>query len=132
MPKIRSAADDIPTQGEALLQLSAEIGIEGMMLFGGVLVLYLVTGVLVTTALGVEYPYSFLSLKSDPVFLLDGAVVGIFTVQGAVSLLLHHASVGIDSESVPSVVLSFIGLGLGGAILQLTLPKALQIVFGIV
>ena len=132
MPKIRPTADDVPTQGETLLQLSAEIGVEGMMLFGGLLVLYLVTGLLLTTALGVEYPYPFLSPESDPVFLLDGAVVGLFTVQGAGSLLLYHAVGGIDTESVPSVVLSLIGLGLGGAILQLTLPRAVQIIFSVV
>lgn len=129
MPKLQSGPDDVPTQVEALLQLSAEVGVEGVVLFGVVLLLYFVTGVTLTTALGVKYPYSFFSLTSDPILLIDSTIVGFFTTQGAGSLLLYHLSVGVDTEAVPSVVLSCIGVGLGGAILQVALPRLLQMIF---
>lgn len=129
MPKLRLGLDDLPTQVETLLQFSAEIGVEGVVLFGLLLLLYFVTGVLLTTALGMEYPYPFFSLRSDPILLIDSTIVGLFTLQGAGSLLLYHISVGIDNESAQPVLLSFIGMGLGGAILQLTLPRLLHMLF---
>lgn len=132
MTKIQLGTEDIPTQVEALLQLSAEIGVEGVVLFGAVLALYLVTGVLLTTILGLNYPYQFFSLRSDPVLLIDGTIIGVFTIQGAGSLLLYHLSTGIDNRSVSSVALSFVGIGLGGAVLQLTVPRLLAMTFNVI
>lgn len=112
---------------EELLQLSAEIGVGGTVLFGEILLSYLVIGAIATTIIGLHTPYPFSSFEADPVVLIDGTIVGIFTVQAAGSLLLHHFYSGINNESLSSVVLSFIALGIGGALLQTTLPGALEI-----
>lgn len=112
---------------EEFLQLSAEVGVEGAVLSAALLLLYFMIGAIVTTILSLQTPYPFLSFNADPVLLIDGTMVGIFTVQGAGSLLLYQFFVGIDEESLPSVVLSFIGLGIGGGLLQMTLPEALGI-----
>ncbi len=117
---------------EEFLQLSAEVGVEGTILFGILLFLYFATGVIMTEFIGLQAPYPFFSLKADPVLLIDGTIVGMFTVQGAGSLLLYHFFVGVNNKSLPSVVLSFIGLGVGGALLQITLPEVLELVTGYV
>jgi hypothetical protein len=121
-------SDDSVTLLEEILQLSAEIGVEGAVLFGALLLIYFVTGVLITTTTGLQTPYPFLSFESDPVLMIDSTIVGVFTVQGAGSLLLYHFSAGINDESLSSVVLSFIGLGVGGALLQMTLPGVLELI----
>jgi hypothetical protein len=112
---------------EEFLQVSAEIGVEGTVLFGVFLFLYLLAGVIATTVVGLQTPYPFFSFEADPILLLDGTIVGIFTVQAAGSLLLYHFSVGVTDGSLRSVVLSFIGLGIGGALLQTTLPEVLEV-----
>lgn len=114
---------DSTTPIEELLQLSADIGVEGTVLFGELLLVYFVIGVVVTGILGLHAPYPFLSLEADPVLLIDSAVIGVFTIQAAGSLLLYHSYAGIDNESVSSVVLSLIALGIGGSLLQMTLPE---------
>lgn len=119
--------DESTTLVESLLQLSAEIGVEGTVLFGGLLLSYFVIGVIITTMMELHTPYPFLSPEADPVLLIDGAIVGVFAVQGAGSLLLYHLYVGIDHESVLSVVLDFIVLGFGGALLEMTLPEVWRV-----
>lgn len=128
MPSIDLRTGESPTLIEELLQLSADIGVEGTVLFGVLLLAYFVGGVIVTATLGIQAPYPFLSLDADPVLVIDGSIVGMFTVQTAGSLLLYHTYVGIDDESVSSVVLSLIALGIGGSLLQMTLPEALEFV----
>jgi hypothetical protein len=113
---------------EELLQLSADIGLEGTVLFGELLLLYFGAGVMVTAIFGIHTPYPFLSLEADPVLLIDGTIIGIFTVQTAGSLLLYHYLSGINGESVRSVVLSLIALGIGGGVLQMTLPETWEFV----
>jgi hypothetical protein len=113
---------------EELLQLSADIGLEGTVLFGELLLVYFGVGVLLTAILGVHTPYPFLSLEADPVLLIDGTIIGMFTVQTAGSLLLYQYFSGIDGESVWSVVLSLIALGIGGGVLQITVPETLEFI----
>lgn len=68
-------------------------------------------------------PYPFLSLGADPILNLEGLVTGLFVVQGTGSLLLYHFLVGFEDEkSKFSVLIAFIGLGFGGALLRLTIP----------
>ncbi|MEF8812419.1 MAG: hypothetical protein V5A55_01160 [Halovenus sp.] len=123
MPGTELSTGENTTLIEELLQLSADIGVEGTVLFGGLLLVYFAVGVIVTAILGLHAPYPFLSLEADPVLLIDGTIIGIFTVQAAGSLLLYHSYVGLDNKSVWSVVLSLIALGLGGSLLQMTLPE---------
>jgi hypothetical protein len=115
--------DESTTLIEELLQLSAETGVKGAVLFGGILLSYFVIGVLATTVTGSYTPYPFFSLEADPVLAIDSTIVGILTVQGSGSLLLYHFYVGISDDSRLSVLLSFIGLGIGGALLQMSLPE---------
>lgn len=132
MPQADLRTGDSNALTEELLQLSTDIGLEATVLFGELLLSYVVVGVVLTAILGFHAPYPFLSPEADPVLLIDGTIIGIFTVQTAGSLLLYHLYVGVDNESVSSVVLSFIALGIGGSLLQLTLPEAWRILVGFV
>jgi len=132
MPQADLRTGDSNALTEELLQLSTDIGLEATVLFGELLLSYVVVGVVLTAILGFHAPYPFLSPEADPVLLIDGTIIGIFIVQAAGSLLLYHLYVGVDSESVSSVVLSFIALGIGGSLLQLTLPETWGILVGFV
>jgi hypothetical protein len=115
---------------EELLQLSAEIGVEGAVLFVGLFSLYLVVGGIVRVVLEMHTPYPFLSPEADPILLIEGTVIGAFTIQGAGSLLLYHFYEGVTNESVWSVVLSLVALGIGGRLLQITLPESWDLLTG--
>lgn len=129
---IQLRTDESTTAIGDVLQLSAEIGVEGVVLFGGILVLYVIIEAIMTTVLKLETPYPIFTFDADPVLLLTGTIIGIFTVQGAGSLLLYHFYVGIKSESIPSVVLSFIALGIGGALLEITLLDTLGVLISLI
>lgn len=128
---IRLRTDESTNILGEVLQLSAEIGAEGAVLFGGILVVYVIIGALTTTIMKSGTSYPILSLKADPVFLITGTIVGIFTVQAAGSLLLYHYYVGIKDETVSSVVLSFVALGIGGALLDVTVPGTWRLLIGL-
>ncbi|WP_143165394.1 hypothetical protein [Halobaculum gomorrense] len=73
-------------------------------------------------------PYPFLSLESDPLFVIGGAITGWFTVQSAGSFVLYHFLVGVKHErSQFAVLMGFISLGFDGALLRVTLPTAIQL-----
>jgi hypothetical protein len=75
----------------------------------------------------VQSPYPFLSLESDPYFIVGGATVGLFIVRSAGSLLLYHFLIDVESEGSQIAVLwGFICLGFGGALLRVTLPTAVK------
>lgn len=118
---------DSPTPIEELLPLLADIGVEGSVLFGEILIIYFAIGVVATAVLGLHTPYPFLSTEADPILLITSTTIGLFMIQAAGSLLLYHAYDGIDSESLWSVMLSFIALGIGGSLLQITLPDAWEL-----
>lgn len=128
---IRLRTDESTNILGEILQLSAEIGAEGAVLFGGILVVYVIIGALTTTIMKSGTSYPILSLEADPVFLITGTIVGIFTVQAAGSLLLYHYYVGIKDETVSSVVLSFVALGIGGALLDVTVPGTWRLLIGL-
>lgn len=115
-----------------LLQLSAEIGAEGVVLSVGALVSYVTVRAIAAVILKSGLPYSVLSFESDPILLITSTLIGIFTVQGAASLLLYHFYRGITSESATSVALGFIGLGIGGALLEITVPEAWNLLIGLI
>lgn len=120
---IQSKTDESTTLIEEFLQLSAEIGVEGAVLFGGVLILYVAGGAVMITLLELGVPYPIFSIETDPVLLITSTIVGVFTVQAAGSLLLYHFHIGIKRESISSVMLSLIALGVGGALLRTTVPQ---------
>lgn len=117
---------------EEHLQRSVYIGLGGALFVGGWLVVYIV---MIATAemLGwIDLPYPFLSVQSDPVFVVGSAITGLFIVQSAGSFVLYYFLVGIDDDrSQFAVLMGFISLGFGGALLRITLPAALQIVLGL-
>lgn len=115
---------------EEFLQLSAEVGVSGTVVFGELLLLYVLVGAVVTMLLSVHTPYPFFSLEADPVLLIDGMIIGICTVQSAGSLILYNFFSGIDDEALASVTLSFVALGVGGALLQLTVPEVWELLVG--
>lgn len=119
----------IATLLERYLSLAVYIGVRGLIFFGSWFVLYTIIGLSVDMLGWFNLPYPPLSLESDPIFVIGGAIVGVFVVQSAGSLLLYHFLVGIEDEkSEFAVLMGFISLGFGGALLRVTLFPALQTV----
>ncbi|MFB9809292.1 hypothetical protein ACFFQF_32875 [Haladaptatus pallidirubidus] len=78
-------------------------------------------------------PYPFLSLEADPIFTIGSAVIGLFIVQSNSSLLLYHFLVGFEDEkSQFAILMSFINLGFGGALLRETLFTAIALLLSII
>jgi hypothetical protein len=129
----RSRVVVIATLLERYLALSVHIGIRGMVFVGSWFILYIVMGLTVETLGWFNPPYPPLSLESDPFFIVGGAIVGLFVVQSAGSLLLYHFLVGVkDEKSEFAVLMGFISLGCGGALLRVTLPTAIRMVLSLV
>lgn len=119
----------IATLLERYLEISVYIGVRGMIFFGSWFVLYIIIGLAAEMLGWFDPPYPPLSLESDPFFVLGGAIVGLFTVQSAGSFLLYHFLVGVEDEkSEFAILMGFISLGFGGALLRVTLPPALRMV----
>ncbi|WP_138005517.1 hypothetical protein [Halalkalirubrum salinum] len=128
----QSRVVEIVTLLERCLSLAVYIGIRGMIFFGSWFVLYTIIGLSVDTLGWFNLPYPPLSLESDPVFVIGGAIVGVFVVQYAGSLLLYHFLVGVEDEkSEFAVLMGFISLGFGGALLRVTLLPALRMVLSL-
>jgi hypothetical protein len=129
----QSRVGDIATLLERYLMLSVYIGVRGMIFVGGLFVLYSVIGPAVEMFGWFDPPYPPLSLESDPFFVIGGAIVGLFVVQSAGSFLLYYFLVGFEDEkSEFAVMMGFISLGFGGALLRVTLPPALRMVSSLV
>lgn len=95
---------------------------------GRLLILYIIVGSAALVLGWFNPPYPFLSFGADPILNLGGLVTGLFVVQGPGSLLLYHFLVGFEDEkSKFSVLIAFIGLGFGGALLRLTIPAVIQL-----
>lgn len=113
---------------ERYLRMSVFIGLRAMLFTGSVFVLYVVGGIVFTSIGWFDPPYPFLSLEADPIFLIGGAIAGLFIVQSAGSLLLYHFLVGFERENSQfSVLMGFVSLGFGGALLRVTLAPALHL-----
>jgi hypothetical protein len=112
---------------ESHLRFSVFFGLGGALMTGGLFLLYVLIGT-VAQVLGLFHPpYPFLSLEADPIFNIGGAVTGLFIVQGAGSMLLYHFLVGFEDEkSQFAVLMSFISLGFGAALLRITLLRAIR------
>ena len=110
---------------ERVLRVSVDVGFLGMIVTGGWLLLYVVIG---TTAISLgkfEPAYTHLALDSDSFFTIGGALTGFFIVLGTGSLVLCYFLVGLDDErSRFALLMSFVGLGCGAAVLRMTLTEA--------
>lgn len=114
---------------ERVLALSVYIGVRGMIFVASWYVLYIGMAATLDLFGWFHSAYPPLSLNSDPFFVIGGAVVGLFVVQAAGSLVLYHLLVGVeDAKSQFSVLMGFISLGFGGALLRVTVPTAVEMV----
>jgi hypothetical protein len=110
---------------ERYLVISVRIGARGAVFTTILFLSYILAGHIADILGWFDPPYRFLSLDGDPFFVLGGVVIGIFVVQSAGSLLLYHFLVGFeDDRSQFAVIWGFISLGFGGALLRITLPRA--------
>jgi hypothetical protein len=99
-----------------------------MLFFSTWFLLYIIVGVTAGFFGMLNPPYPFLSLEADPFFVIGGAVTGLFIVQSAGSFVLYHILVGVESDRTQfAVLMGFISLGFGGALLRVTLPTAVQL-----
>lgn len=124
----RSRIARIATLLETYLKRSISVGFRITVFVASLYLLYIGIGI---TAIFIGWPdlsYPIFSLESDPFFVTGGAVVGLFVVQSSGSLVLYHIIVGAeDDKSQLVVLLGFISLGCGGALLRATLPRTIQL-----
>lgn len=119
----------IVTLLEKYLALSVYFGLRGMLFLGSWFLLYIIMGLTVEILGWFNPPYPPLSLESDPLFVIGGAIVGVSVVQTSGSFILYHLLVGVeDDKSQFAVLMGFISLGFGGALLRVTLPTALRMI----
>jgi hypothetical protein len=91
--------------------------------------LYIGLGIIADRLGWLDTPYPFLSVESDPSYVVGGAVVGLFILQASDSLVLYHLLVGIgDDKSSFTILWGFISLGFDRALLRFTLPTAIQLI----
>lgn len=118
----------IATLLETHLKVSVRVGLRGALFVGSWFLLYIGIGVTADFLGWLNPPYPFLSLDADPFFVIGGAVIGLFLLQSAGSLLLYHFLVGFEDErSQMAVLWGFISLGFAGALLRVTLPNAVRL-----
>lgn len=69
-----------------------------------------------------------MSLEADPFFVIGGAIIRLFVVQSAGSPVLYHFLVGAENDrSQFAILIGFVSLGFGGALLRVTLLSAIQL-----
>lgn len=113
---------------EEYLKRSFYVGLGGALFIGGWLIVYIVMGTTAEMLGWIDPPYPFLSLQSDPPFVVGSAITGLLIVQSVGSLVLYYFLVGIENDrSQFAMLMGFISLGFGGALLRVTLPASLQI-----
>ena len=103
------------------------------MFVGFWLLLYVAVGTLAHMGGWFNPTYRFLSIHADPFFIMTATLVGLFIVQGTGSILLYHFLMGFDDErSQVAILMSFIGLGFGGAVLRITLPTTIELILNFI
>jgi len=111
---------------ERWLRWSAIWGTRGVLGSAVLFVGYVVIGGILTIVANAWAPSQFLSLTGEPGFVLTGTLVSLFVVQATASIILYHFLTGFEDERSQFVVLmSYIGLGFGGAALRFLLPPSL-------
>ncbi|WP_227379867.1 hypothetical protein [Haladaptatus halobius] len=100
----------------------------GMIVTGGVFLLYVVTGTLATIT-GIWMPqYPFLSLTADPYFAVLGFLAGLDICLGTGALIILYMMHGIETtRGQISTLAAFIGFGFGAGVISMTLPTILQV-----
>lgn len=112
---------------ERWLRWSAIWGTRGMVVSAVLFVGYVVIGWILTIVENAWGPSAFLSLTGDPGFVLTSTLVSLFVVQATTSIILYHFLTGFEDERSQFVVLmSYIGLGFGGAALRFLLPSSIS------
>lgn len=130
-------ASDIPPRSnqariagffERALQWSATWGTRGMLVSSLLFVGYVVIGWILTVLGSPWAPSVYLSITGDPGFVLTGTIVSLFVVQATTSLILYYFLTGFEDERSQFVLLmSYVGLGFGGAALRVLLPPSLTL-----
>lgn len=113
------------------LEKSVSIGIRGVLVTGLFAGGYVVIGGLLTVFNRPLAPQPFLSTQNDPYFFGSITAVSLFLVQTTGSIILYKFLTGVeDQQSQVAILMSYIGLGCGGAALRFTLPQTIGFLFG--
>lgn len=107
--------------------LGARVAISGMVVTGGVFLLYIVLGTFTTTT-GIWTPsYPFLSHTADPYFAVLGFLAGLDVCVGTGTIIILHMMHGVETtRSQIATLAAFIGFGFGAGVIRMTLPTVLQ------
>lgn len=112
---------------ETALKLTFAVGLRAALVASGLFLIYILAGAFVILFGWPTLSYPIFSLKADPFFVIGGTAVGLFFVQSSGSFVLYHMLTGIEDEkSQLAILLGFISLGFGGALLRVTLQQAIR------
>lgn len=113
---------------ERSLRISVKFGFRVSILLAAWFFIYVIVGYFARSFGWFNPGYEFLSLKTDPIFISSALVMGLSIAQTSGSLILYHFLVGTDNEKgAISILMAYIGLGFGAALIRLTLPPAIQL-----
>jgi hypothetical protein len=119
MRPTRSKTARIADLLERTLKKSVFIGIRSVCVTGTIALSYLVVGSLLTVFDSPLAQQPFLSMEKDTYFSISVATVSVCIVQATGSLILHEFLTGVaDQQSQLVILISYIGLGSGGAALR--------------
>jgi hypothetical protein len=121
------------TSIERTLQTMFRLGFIGMVCFFVLFLLYALGGIVALTFTSFQFNYSFLSLdlNPDPIFNILGTLFGIFICIETFSViwLTYFGRNVLQYRDTVAILLGFIGLGFGAAIVRHTLPVTLRVLF---
>jgi len=101
-------------------------GTRGMLISAVPFLGYIVIGGVLTLVESRWAPENFLSMTADPGFVLTGTLVCLFIVEATASFILYYLLTGFENERSQFVLLmSYIGLGFGGAALRVFIPSCI-------
>lgn len=122
-----SLAAQVITILKPLFRKSAVIGFFGLILTTSIATGYLLIGGILTLVESPAAPSAFFSVESDPGFYFSLSAVSLCVVQLTTSVILYNFVTGVQDERSHYVILmSYIGLGSGAAVLKYTLPQSIE------
>lgn len=125
----RSLSARVATWLERACFLSARVAIPGMVITGGMFLLYVIVETLTTITGFWTPPYPFLSPIADPYFAILSFLVGLNVCVGTGAIIIFYMMHGVETtRSQIATLAAFIGFGFGASVVRIMLPTVLQLI----
>jgi len=106
----------------------AVLGTVGMIITGGLFIMYVVVGGGLTAINSPIAPANYLSMTGDPWFFITGTIVSTFVLLSTASRILFRMLTGLDdTRSKFVLILNYVGLGCAAGVLRFLLPPTIDL-----